>query len=119
MTGTEKALWQELRRGKIPGTRFRRQVPIGPYVADFACLQCRLIIELDGGQHAQQATYDDERTNFLEAQNFRVLRFWNDIVSEELEAVIETILWAVQHPDWRQHRDPLPGPPPAGEGEEN
>ena len=52
MTETEKALWQELRRGKIPGTRFRRQVPIGPYVADFACLQSRLIIEIDGGQHA-------------------------------------------------------------------
>jgi very-short-patch-repair endonuclease len=118
LTETEKALWQELRRGKIPGTRFRRQVPIGPYVADFACLQCKLIIELGGSQHVDQATYDDERTKFLEAQNFRVLRFWNGTVSEEREAVIEAIVWAVTHPDWRQHRDPLPNPPSAGEGEE-
>ena len=118
MTETERALWQELRRGKIPGTRFRRQVPIGSYVADFACLHSRLIIELDGSQHVERATYDDERTKFLEAQNFRVLRFWNGTVSEEREAVIETIVWAVQHPDWHQYRAPLPNPPPAGEGEE-
>jgi len=65
------------------------------------------------------ATYDDERTKFLEAKNFRVLRFWNDVVSEEREAVIETIVWAVEHPDWRQQRVPLPGPPPAGEGVED
>jgi adenine-specific DNA-methyltransferase len=116
MTETEKTLWQELRRGKIPGTRFRRQVPIGPYVADFACLKSRLIIELDGGQHAERGGYDEQRTRFLEAQNFRVLRFWNDVVSSEREAVLETIIWAVLHPDWRQPRDPHPSRPPAGEG---
>ncbi len=77
MTEAEKVLWQELRRGGIPGTRFRRQVPIGPYVADFACLKSRLVIELDGSQHLERTTYDDERTKFLETQNFRVLRFWN------------------------------------------
>ncbi len=77
MTEAEKVLWQELRRGGIPGTRFRRQVPIGPYVADFACLKSRLVIELDGSQYLQRTTYDDERTKFLETQNFRVLRFWN------------------------------------------
>ncbi len=114
MTETERALWQELRRGKIPGTRFRRQVPIGPYIADFACLKSRLIIELDGSQHVDRATYDDERTKFLEAQNFRVLRFWNGMVSEDHEAVIETVVWATTHPDWRQYRDPSPTLPLRG-----
>jgi adenine-specific DNA-methyltransferase len=85
-------------------------------VADFACLKSRLIIELDGSQHVERATYDDQRTQFLEAQNFRVLRFWNGAVSNEREAVIETIVWAVLHPDWRQQRDPLPSPPPSEEG---
>jgi very-short-patch-repair endonuclease len=118
MTETEKALWQELRREKIPGTRFRRQVPIGPYVADFACFKSRLIIELDGGQHVGRADYDDQRSRYLEEQNFRVLRFWNEAVSTEREAVLETIVWAVMHPDWRQQRDPLPNPPPSGEGED-
>lgn len=115
-TETERALWQELRRGKIPGTRFRRQVPIGPYVADFACLKSRLVIELDGSQHIERTDYDDQRSKFLEAQKFRVLRFWNGAVSSEREAVLETIVWAVMHPDWRQQRDPLPSPPPSGEG---
>jgi very-short-patch-repair endonuclease len=119
MTETERSLWQELRRGKIPGTRFRRQVPIGQYVADFACLKSRLIIELDGSQHVERADYDERRTKFLEAQNFRVLRFWNGAVSAEREAVLETIVWAVMHPDWRQLPDPLPSPPPSGEGEKN
>src|SRR5437588_12574777 len=91
MTETEQVLWQDFRRGKIPGTRFRRQVPIGSYVADFACLKSRLIIEVDGSQHVERATYDDQRTRFLEAQNFPVLRFWNGAVSGKREAVIETI----------------------------
>jgi adenine-specific DNA-methyltransferase len=116
MTETERSLWQDLRRGKIPGTRFRRQVPIGPYIADFACLKSRLIIELDGSQHVDRAGYDERRTRFLEAQNFRVLRFWNGAVSAEREAVLETIIWAVLNPDWRQPPDPLPSPPPAEEG---
>jgi len=116
MTETERSLWQDLRRGKIPGTRFRRQVPIGQYIADFACLRSRLIIELDGSQHVERADYDERRTKFLEAQNFRVLRFWNGAVSAEREAVLETIVWAVMHPDWRQPSDPLPNPPPSGEG---
>src|SRR4051812_43560407 len=87
MTERERTLWQELRRGKIADTRFRCQVPIGPYVADFACLKSRLIIDLDGSQHLKRADYDDERTKFLEARNFRVLRFWNGTVSGEREAV--------------------------------
>ncbi len=111
MTEAEQIIWRELRRGKIRGTRFRRQVPIGTYIADFARLQSRLIVELDGSQHRQQTTYDEKRTAFLESQKFRVLRFWNGHVFDELEAVIETIVWAVLHPDWRQERDPLLGSP--------
>src|SRR5690349_9570112 len=104
MTEAERALWQELRRGKIPGTRFRRQVPIGPYVADFACLMSRLVIELDGSQHVERAQYDDERSDFLKAQGFRVLRFWNAAMFSEREAVIETIVWATLHTEWQQER---------------
>jgi adenine-specific DNA-methyltransferase len=115
MTGTERSLWQNLRRKKIPGIRFRRQVPIGQYVADFACLKSKPIIELDGSQHAERVSYDEQRTRFLEEQNFRVLRFWNSAVSAEREAVLETIVWAIMHPDWRQLPDPLPSPPPSGE----
>ena len=124
MTSAERALWQELRRGKIPGTRFRRQVPIGPYIADFACLNRRLVVELDGSQHAERAQYDDERSAFLKTQGFRVLRFWNASVFTEREAVLETIVWATLHAGWQQERDPvarltspLPSPPPSGEGE--
>jgi len=109
-TEAERALWQELRRGKIPGTRFRRQVPIGPYIADFACLKTKLVVELDGSQHADRTVYDDERTAFLNARNFRVLRFWNGQLFGERDAVIETIVWAVLHADWRQERDPSPSP---------
>ena len=112
MTDAERILWRELRRGKIRGTRFRRQVPIGIYIADFACLQSRLIIELDGSQHLRQTLYDERRTAFLEAQDFRVLRFWNGHVFDELEAVIETIACAVLNPEWRQERDPLLGAHP-------
>jgi very-short-patch-repair endonuclease len=112
MTEAERALWQALRRGRIPGTRFRRQVPIGRYIADFACLRSRLVVELDGSQHAERAQYDDERSTFLKTQGFRVLRFWNALVFSEREAVIETIVWATLHAEWQQERDlaPLVGP---------
>jgi very-short-patch-repair endonuclease len=115
-TDAERALWQELRRGKFPGARFRRQVPIGPYIADFACLKNRLVIELDGSQHVERATYDEARTEFLRSQRFRVLRFWNGQLFSEREAVIETIFWAVAHPEWQQTLDPSPQPSPEGAG---
>jgi very-short-patch-repair endonuclease len=101
-TEAERALWGRLRAGKLENTRFRRQVPIGPYIVDFACLKSRLVLELDGSQHFDQASYDQARSAFLEAQRFRVLRFWNNDVTQRCDAVIETIAWAVAHPDWRQ-----------------
>jgi very-short-patch-repair endonuclease len=101
-TEAERALWQRLRVEKLKGTRFRRQVPIGPYIVDFACLKSCLVIELDGSQHFHQESYDRARSMFLEARRFRVLRFWNNDVTARCDAVIETIVWAIAHPDWRQ-----------------
>jgi len=101
-TEAERALWARLRAEKLQGTRFRRQVPVGPYIVDFACLKSRLIIELDGSQHLDKAAYDQDRSVFLEPQRFRVLRFWNNDVAERSDSMIETVVWALAHPDWRQ-----------------
>jgi very-short-patch-repair endonuclease len=75
MTEAEKRIWYLLRRRQFGGLNFRRQVPIDPYIVDFACLSIRLVIELDGGQHAVHAERDAERTAWLESQGYRVLRF--------------------------------------------
>jgi len=80
-----------LRRKQIESRRFRRQVPLGPYVADFVCFDERLIIEVDGGQHADRVARDSERTVWLEAQGYRVLRFWNNDVLSNTDGVIEAI----------------------------
>jgi very-short-patch-repair endonuclease len=77
-------------------------VPIGPYIVDFAYLKSRLVIELDGSQHFHRASYDQARSAFLETQRFRVLRFWNNDVTQRCDAVIEAIVWAIAHPGWRQ-----------------
>ena len=90
-TDAERALWSILRKGQIPGHRFRRQAPIGPYIVDFVCFENKLVIEVDGGQHAEQADYDDARTAWLESQGFRVLRFWNNQVLQEMDAVREAV----------------------------
>ena len=91
-TDAEKRLWSKLRLKQIDGHRFRRQVPIGPYIVDFACLARRLIIEVDGGQHDSRAIQDDARTAWLEREDFRVLRFWNNEVLGNIEGVYETIV---------------------------
>jgi|SRR5579884_2001204 len=89
-TPAEKKLWRGL-RSKLPRYKWRRQMPIGPYFADFACFSEKLVIELDGSQHASAATYDDVRTRFIEARGFRVLRFWNGDVLSNTDGVLETI----------------------------
>ncbi len=91
-TDAEKRLWQALRNRQLAGYKFRRQFSIPPYIADFVCLEQRLVIELDGGQHADAITYDATRTVFLEQQGFRVLRFWNNDVLGNAEGVLEEIL---------------------------
>jgi len=110
-TDAESLLWYHLRDRRLGHHKFRRQRPIGPYFADFACLEAKLIVELDGGQHVDAAAYDENRTRFIEAQGFRVLRFWNDEVLTQIDAVRERILQALQAAD--PHPNPLPQ---AGEG---
>ncbi len=87
----ERALWGILRKRGVQGHRFRRQAPVGPYIVDFVCFEIRLVIEVDGGQHAEQADYDAARTAWLESQGFRVMRFWNNEVLEQMGAVKEAV----------------------------
>ena len=93
-TDLEAALWQCLRARQMEGTKFVRQFPIGDYVADFCCRAAKLVIELDGGQHAE-GTADAERTRTIEASGFTVLRFWNNDVTENLPGVLEEIRTAL------------------------
>ncbi|MFV0678837.1 endonuclease domain-containing protein [Ottowia sp.] len=96
-TEAESLLWHHLRDRRLGGFKFRRQRPIGPYFADFACIEAQLVIELDGGQYVEQAAADAQRTRFIEQQDFRVLRFWNHEVLTETEAVLERIVQACQN----------------------
>jgi very-short-patch-repair endonuclease len=91
MTDAEQRLWMRLRADQIPGYRFRRQVPIGPYVVDFACLKARLVIEVDGSQHAKAVERDQQRTAWLASQGFRLLRFWDNDVLSHTDSVLEAI----------------------------
>jgi len=97
-TDAESALWRQLRAKQAAGLRFRRQFPIGPYIVDFVCLNRRLAIELDGGQHARQETEDQRRTAWLESQGFAVIRFWNNDVLANPDGVILANLVRLQGP---------------------
>ena len=96
MTDTERRFWHHVRTRQIDGRKFRRQAPIGPYIVDFVCFEAGLIIELDGGQHASLVEADAARTAWLEAEGFRVMRFWNHQVFEELDCVLESVWLALQ-----------------------
>jgi very-short-patch-repair endonuclease len=91
LTPAERILWREVRNRRFAGFKFRRQHPIGSFFADFACCECWLIVELDGETHLGREDRDEERTRFLQAQGWLVLRFWNTQVYEELEDVSEAI----------------------------
>ena len=93
-TEAESALWRVLRSRKLRHIKFRRQTPIGPYVADFVAFEERLIIEVDGGQHALD---DPKRTQYLEGEGFRVLRFWNNEVLQNTEGVLTKIIEVTGH----------------------
>jgi very-short-patch-repair endonuclease len=115
-TTAEQILWRHLRRLEVNGSHFRRQVAIGPYVADFACLARRLVIEVDGSQHGSEAgnRHDEIRTDWLKSEGYRVARFWNNDVMNRTDAVLEAIhdMLEVTPP-----RLPSAGdPPPQGEG---
>jgi very-short-patch-repair endonuclease len=91
-TVTEKQLWSILRNRNLDGWKFRREVTIGSFIVDFCCIEARLIVELDGEQHAgKQKRYDDSRTLDLRARGFSVLRFWNSEMRQETEGVIQEI----------------------------
>ena len=94
MTGPERKLWRELSRRAAGGLRFRRQHPIGPYIADFVCLDKRLIVEVDGETHAldEQIEHDKRRSAWLEGEGYRVIRFWSNEVNENIGGVVETIM---------------------------
>ncbi len=91
-TDAERAFWNQVRDRRLGGHRFRRQVPIGPYIADFVCPSARLVVELDGGQHQQQVVADEQRTRWLEGEGYRVLRLWNNDVLQNMPGVLETVM---------------------------
>ncbi len=91
MTDVERFLWKEIRGSQLLGYKFRRQHPIDNYIVDFVCLELKIIIELDGRHHVEQAEYDYIRSNHLMGKGFRVLRFWNNDVLYNIEGVLITI----------------------------
>jgi very-short-patch-repair endonuclease len=107
-TEAEQALWYRLRAGRLAGLKFRRQHPVPPYVVDFYCDALKLVVELDGSQHTEDV--DRTRTRFLENRGMAVLRFWDNKVTQQMDAVLGAIL-ATAH-----DRTLTPTPLPAGEG---
>ena len=87
-TRAERKLWQHIRNRQLAAIRFNRQVPIGPFICDFAARTAKLVIELDGGQHADRTVEDERRTRFLVSRGYRVLRFWINDVLENVEGVL-------------------------------
>ena len=104
MTDAERKLWAQLRAHRFAGWKFKRQQPLDRYVVDFVCFEARLVIEVDGGQHLESA-HDAQRDAWLSGEGFTLLRFWNDQVLNQTEAVLEEVL---------RHLPPLPNPPPQG-----
>ena len=107
-TDAERILWHHLRNRTLMGCKFRRQHPIGPYVVDFACVDAKLVVELDGSQHSAPSG-DEVRTSFLCRQGYRVLRFWNNDALTQTEAIL-----AVVHDALSVAGCPHPHPSPAG-----
>ena len=100
-TDAERILWTRLRGRQLEGAKFRRQQPIGPFVADFCCMERGLVIEIDGGQHATDTAADEQRTALLAAEGYRVLRFWNNDVMKDINAVLQVIQQALEEtPRW-------------------
>jgi very-short-patch-repair endonuclease len=111
-TDAERKLWHFLRDRQLGGHKFRRQHPVGPYIADFACVERGLIVELDGGQHVEEQRYDARRTEFLVTRGFRVIRFLDDEALTQIDAVRESILRELE-----SSPSPHPSPRKRGEGE--
>ncbi len=114
-TEAEKKFWWLVRDRRLGGFKFRRQTPVGRYIADFICIDARLIVELDGGQHAQRARYDAAREAFLAAQGFRVMRFWNGEVLKNPAGTAEILLRVLE---CGEAPSPQPSPPIPGAREQ-
>jgi very-short-patch-repair endonuclease len=119
MTEAEKLLWSAIRDRRLEGFKFRRQMWIGSFIADFVCMEAKLVVEVDGSQHGERAGYDQARTKALAKEGYRVLRFWNNEVMGEMDGVLTAIRAAlldiVPSPSHSASpRGPLPLPP--GEG---
>ncbi len=110
-TGPEHILWRALRE-RLPDYKFRRQHPVGNRIADFACPEKKLVIELDGSQHADELAADQKRTAELAAHGYRVIRFWNNDVTQNLVSVLETIYCELEAPP----PHPTLSAPKGGEG---
>jgi very-short-patch-repair endonuclease len=92
MTEAEKVMWSKLRDRRLDGVKFKRQVPIAGYIVDFAALDMKLIVEIDGGQHAERAAEDAVRTKLLEESGYHVVRFWNHDVLGNIQGVLESLV---------------------------
>lgn len=108
-TDAEQRLWYHLRAHRFMGKKFKRQKPVGRYIVDFVCLEEKLIIELDGGQHAERVDYDQERDLWLRNQGYTVLRFWNCELMSEMECVLERIRTALCHETLSSSPSPVNG----------
>jgi very-short-patch-repair endonuclease len=107
-TDAETKLWGRLRSRQLCNAKFRRQHPIGPFIADCCCVEAGVVVELDGSQHADELDRDKRRTEFMERSGYRVVRFWDNEVLENIDAVLEQIIRALT--------EPSPFPLPKGEG---
>ena len=95
-TDPERLLWRHLRARGLGGYKFRRQHVIGRYIVEFVCVSAKLVVELNGGQHADRAAYDERRTRFIESHGYRVVRFWNNDALRDVDSVLEVILGLFQ-----------------------
>ena len=95
-TNAEAWLWRHLRAGRLQGFKFKRQQPMQGCIVDFVCFEACLVVELDGGQHARSIVHDEVRTQWLQSQGFKVLRFWNDEALCDVQVVLDEILRALE-----------------------
>jgi very-short-patch-repair endonuclease len=114
-TEAEDRLWYRLRSRRLGDFKFRRQVWIGPFIADFLCMDAMLVVEVDGSQHIDDVAYDDDRTAFLATKGYRVIRVWNNDVMQRMDGVLAVILDGLTRVPSPSHASHGPLPLPVGE----
>jgi very-short-patch-repair endonuclease len=115
MTDAERLLWRHMRNRGLGGWKFRRQYPVGPYLVDFICPEKNLVIEVDGGPHAENEELDMQRSAYLNNMGYQVFRFWNNQVLQETEAVLE-VIFAILAKSNKNSPSPQPSPPSGERG---